>query len=193
MRSTKMIKAAKVGYTALSAVISALGIMMLANPGFSAGFISRAVGGVLMAFGVIKIIGYYSRDLYRLAFQHDLAMGILSVALGLVIILRPAWALNVLCLILGIEIITDGLFKLQTALDARRFGLSTWWLILGLSLVAGSVGTALIVCPSEGGQVLIRLLGASLIAEGLLNLCVALCAIKIVAHQQPDTIEGRIY
>ena len=40
---------------------------------------------------------------------------------------------------------------------------------------------------------LVQLLGASLIAEGVLNLCVALCAIKIIAHQQPDIIEGEIY
>lgn len=193
MRSNNMIRAAKAGYIVLSAVLSALGVMMLTRPGYSAELISRVVGIVLIAFGVFRLIGYWSRDLYRLAFQHDLAMGILVIALGLVLSLRPNWAMNALCTILGIEIITDGLFKVQTALDARRFGLNTWWLILALAVAAGGIGIALLILPAAGGQTLVQLLGASLIAQGLLNLCVALCAVKIIAHQQPDVIEGRMY
>lgn len=193
MRSNNMIRAAKAGYIVLSAVLSALGVMMLTRPGYSAELISRVVGIVLIVFGVFKLIGYWSRDLYRLAFQHDLAMGILVIALGLVLSLRPNWAMNALCTILGIEIITDGLFKVQTALDARRFGLNTWWLILALAVAAGGIGIALLILPAAGGQTLVQLLGASLIAQGLLNLCVALCAVKIIAHQQPDVIEGRMY
>lgn len=193
MRSNNMIRAAKAGYIVLSAVLSALGVMMLTRPGYSAELISRVVGIVLIVFGVFKLIGYWSRDLYRLAFQHDLAMGILVIALGLVLSLRPSWAMNALCTILGIEIITDGLFKVQTALDARRFGLNTWWLILALAVAAGGIGIALLILPAAGGQPLVQLLGASLIAQGLLNLCVALCAVKIIAHQQPDVIEGRMY
>ena len=193
MRSNNMIRAAKAGYIVLSAVLSALGVMMLTRPGYSAELISRVVGIVLIAFGVFRLIGYWSRDLYRLAFQHDLAMGILGIGLGLVLALRPNWAMNALCTIRGIEIITDGLFKVQTALDARRFGLNTWWLILALAVAAGGIGIALLILPAAGGQTLVQLLGASLIAQGLLNLCVALCAVKIIAHQQPDVIEGRMY
>ena len=83
--------------------------------------------------------------------------------------------------------------EVQTALDARRFGLNTWWLILALAVAAGGIGIALLILPAAGGQTLVQLLGASLIAQGLLNLCVALCAVKIIAHQQPDVIEGRMY
>ena len=34
------------------------------------------------------------------------------------------------------------------------------------------------------------LMGASLLLDGALNLSVALCAVKVVAHQQPDVIES---
>lgn len=189
MRSTSMIRAAKLGYIVLSAVFCALGIWMIVQPGSSAAQLSRLLGILLIAFGIVKMIGYYSRDLYRLAFQHDLALGILTIAMGLLIALRPGWALNLLCLLLGIEVVTDGLFKLQTSLDARRFGLETWWLILAFAVVAGGLGVALVVAPINGGQALVKLLGASLVADGVLNLCVALCAVKIIAHQQPDVVE----
>ena len=193
MQSTKMIRTAKSGYIILSALFCGLGLLMFTRPDLSIQLISRAVGVALVLYGIVRLIGYYSRDLYRLAFQHDLALGILTFALGLLILFRPSWTLAIVCLTLGIGIITDGLFKIQTALDARRFGLNTWWLILILAIVTGCVGIALVVAPAPSAMALTRLLGISLLVEGLLNLCVALCAIKIIAHQQPDIIEGEMY
>lgn len=189
MRSTGIIRAAKVGYIILSLAFCGLGVWLMASPSLSAALIGDIVGAALVAFGVIKLVGYFSKDLYRLAFQFDLAFGLLLIALGLALLVRPESALNVLCVALGIEIVADGLFKLQTALDARRFGLDTWWLILALAVLAGAVGAALVLSPAQSAVALTRLLGAALAVEGGLNLCVAVCAIKIVDHQQRDVIE----
>lgn len=188
MRSTGMIRAAKAGYIVLSAIICALGVWMIASPGYSVDRVSHLIGALLTAFGVIKLIGYYSRDLYRLAFQHDLALGILMIALGLAVALKTGWVLNLLCLAMGILTATDGLFKVQTSLDARRFGLGSWWLMLALAVVVVSVGTAMIVWPFKGAGEPPWMLGACLLAVGILNLSVALCAVKIISHQRPDAV-----
>ena len=191
MRSVKLIRAAKVGYIALSAAFCALGLLLIVKPGLSADLIGIAVGVALIAFGVVKLVGYFSKDLYRLAFQFDLAFGGLLVAIGALILVRPGTAMNLLCVVMAIEIIADGLFKGQTALDAKRFGLERWWLIALSALVAVGVGVALALRPGQGAQALVALLGAALLAEGALNLCVALCAVKIVANQQPDGMSSR--
>lgn len=193
MRSTKIIRAAKIGYIILSAIFCALGVLLMTDPGLSVALIGDIVGIVLVAFGIIKLVGYLSKDLYRLAFQFDLAFGILLIALGLVLLIKPESTMNILCVILGIEIIADGLFKVQTSLDARRFGLNTWWLILSLAIIAGAIGAVLIFYPSESVRALTWVLGLSLLVEGVLNLCVAICAIKIIEHQRPDTIEVEMY
>lgn len=191
MRSVKLIRAAKAGYIALSAAFCALGLLLIVKPGLSADLIGIAVGVALIAFGVVKLVGYFSKDLYRLAFQFDLAFGGLLVAIGALILIRPGTAMNLLCVVMAIEIIADGLFKGQTALDAKRFGLERWWLIALSALVAVGVGVALALRPGQGAQALVVLLGAALLAEGVLNLCVALCAVKIVANQQPDGMSPR--
>ena len=188
MRSVKLIRAAKAGMIALSAAFCALGLLLILRPDLSVEVIGSAVGVALIAFGAVKLIGYFSKDLYRLAFQFDLAFGCLLIAMGGMILLKPGTAINLLCVAMGVEIIADGLFKVQTALDARRFGLGSWWLILALAALAGLVGVFMIVSPMEGAQTLTALLGASLLAQGALNLGVALCAVKIVAHQQPDSV-----
>ena len=48
------------------------------------------VGCMMIGFGAVKLMGYFSRDLYRLAFQFDLAYGILLIVLGLIVLVRRA-------------------------------------------------------------------------------------------------------
>ena len=58
-----------------------------------------------------------------------------------------------------------------------------------LAIIAGVIGAVLVFRPTESARIVTMLLGMSLLAEGILNLCVALCAVKIIRHQQPDVIE----
>ena len=191
MRSIRSIQAAKAGTIALSAVLCGLGLFLVLRPAVSIGLTGAVTGAVMIAFGVVKLAGYFSRDLYRLAFPFDLAFGTLLIAIGAVILVRPVKAMSMLCVMLGIEIVADGLLKVQTALDARRFGLETWWLILALGIAAGAVGVAMALHPSDSAEVLTVLTGVALMVEGALSLCVALCAVKIIRHQRPVDVEGR--
>lgn len=186
MRSVKWICAAKAGYAAVSAALCAAGIAMMFRPEMSLSVIGALVGIALGVFGAVRLIGYFSRDLYRLAFQYDLALGILLLALSAVILLRPECAVSFLCVVLGVTVLADGLLKVQTALDARRFGLETWGLILALAIAAGVAGTVLALRPAQSAQALTVLMGVSLLAEGILSLCVALCAVKVVRRPGAD-------
>ena len=98
--------------------------------------------------------------------------------------------MSFLCLVLGIAVTVDGWFKVQMALDARRFGLKSWWLILTTGVLTGLIGLVVAFRPTVSAEVLMMLLGVSLLAEGLMTLCVTLCAVKIVRNQQPDVIEA---
>lgn len=184
---------AKTGYIVMSLVFCAAGIACIANPGLSAAVIGRVLGAAMILFGAVKLVGYCSRDLYRLAFQYDLGFGLLLIALGALVLLRPAGVLDFLFTALGIAVLTDGLYKVQIAVDAKRFGIPTWWLTLALAVAAGLIGLVLVFRPWDSARLLIILLGAALLAEGILNLCVAVCTVKIVNHQQPDVIEVTSY
>lgn len=189
MRSVRPMQVAKTGCIVMSVLFCALGALLLFMPKLSASLIGILIAAMLIVFGLIKLTGYFSRDLYRLAFQYDLAIGILLVALGLMLLTKPGRAMDFMCLILGIAVASDGFFKVQMSLDAKRFGLSTWWLILILGVIAGIAGLAAAFHPVEGTKVLMMLLGASLLAEGLLTLSVTLCAVKIIRDQRKDEIE----
>ncbi len=192
-RSVTPMRAAKTGYIVMSIVFCVVGVLFIALPARSAVMIGRVLGAAMAAFGVVKLVGYFSKDLYRLAFQYDLEFGILLIALGVIVLLRTNGVMDFICIAAGVSILADGLFKIQIAIDARRFGIRDWWLILLLAVVTGGVGLLLVFRPWESVQVLTALLGAALLAEGVLNLCVALSTVKIVKNQQPDVIETEYF
>lgn len=192
-RSVAPMRVAKIGYIVLSALICVLGVLMMVMPEQSLSSLVKIFGISMMAFGVIKLVGYFSKDLYRLAFQYDLQFGILVLVLGLIVTVKPNNALNFLCIALGISILADGLFKMQIALDSKKFGISTWWLIMLLAVGAGMVGLIMVFRPTESLRVMTILLGLSLLTEGLLNLIVALLTVKIIKNQIPDVIDEDSY
>ena len=187
MRCVTPMWIAKVGYIVMSLVFCGVGAAFILRPEPSMAVIGRALGIALVVFGGVKLVGYFSGDLFRLAFQYDLAFGILLIALGAVILLTPEGALDFIFAALGIAIFSDGLFKVQIALDSKRFGIRSWWLIAALALVTGAIGLALVFRPWESGVLLTELLGASLLCEGVLSLCVALSTVKIVRHQLDES------
>ncbi len=189
MMRLKTLQIAKTGCLVASALLIALGLLIILWPDVSVSLIGIIAGVMLIALGLFKVMGYFSKDLYRLAFQYDLAFGLLMMVLGMLLLIRPDGAMYFLCLIVGISIAGDGLLKLQTGLEARRFGLTSWWLIVVLGLLAAIVGIITAFRPAEGSQVLMVLMGISLLAEGILNLCVTLCAVKIVRSKRPYVIE----
>ena len=189
MRSVAPMKTAKIGYIVMSVLFCVLGVVLLFTPGVSALWIGRLLGIGLILFGAIKLVGYFSRDLFRLAFQYDLAFGLLLMVLGIVTLSHPGDALSFLCVMFGIPVLADGLFKIQIAMDSRQFGIRNWWLVLVLAALTCVVGVVLVFRPMTGVRALTALMGLSLLCDGVLNLSVALCMVKIVDYQRPDVIE----
>ena len=189
MRSVTAMRAAKIGYIIMSALFCAIGLVLILVPETAFTWLGGLLSISMMVFGGIKLVGYFSRDLFRLAFQYDLAFGILLVVLGILTLSHPNDTMSFLSVILGIPVLADGLFKIQIALDSRRFGIRRWWLILILAVLTCVVGIVLVFRPAVGILVMTMFMGVSLLLDGILNLCVALCTVKIVANQKPDVIE----
>ena len=172
------IKAEKRAYIVLSVAQFALGAYLIARPEQSFSIACYAIGTVLVVYGIIKLIGYFTKDMYQLAFQFDFAMGILSAIVGCLPLFHWEHILRAFPTFVGILILIDGVFKIQTALDARRFGLSKWWLILIWAIAAGAAGLVLLARPVEATKLIMQLVGINLMIDGGLNLWVVLYTVK---------------
>lgn len=190
MRSVAPMRVAKIGYIAVSAALCFFGVLLIVKPEISLAAFGLFTGIVLIIFGIIKIVGYLSRDLYRLAFQYDLACGILVIALGIMVILEPNDVIETICIAVGITFLIDGLLKIQISIDAKTFGIRQWWLILSVALLTVVIGVLLVFRTPGSVRALMVLLGISLLADGIMNLTTVLSTVKIIHHQYPDrTIE----
>ena len=173
MEAIRQLKIAKNGYIIMSLLFVILGICLIIWPDCSLKLFCTLIGIMLIAYGCIKIVGYFSKDYYCLAFQFDLAFGILLIAVGAIIIARREQVVNLIFAIFGILTLADALFKIQMSMDAKRFGLSLWWRILVVAVLTGILGVLLLIRPFEG----------------ILNLCVAIYTIKILENRRPDIID----
>ncbi len=183
-------KTAKIGYIVISIVLCVLGITLIIFPEFSATLLGTICGIIFVAFGCIKLVGYFSKDLFRLAFQFDFEFGILMMVLGIILLVHPGSLLNFICVAFGISVLGDGLFKVRIALEAKKFGIFQWWLIAAIAVITGIFGLILIFRPGEGGTLLMIFLGITLLCEGILSMSTVITMVKIIHHQQPDRIIG---
>ncbi|MDE5853801.1 MAG: DUF308 domain-containing protein [Ruminococcus sp.] len=179
MMSENYTKTAKNGYIALSAILGIFGIILIAVPDFSMTLAVRICGGILAIFGGFKLIGYFSKDLFRLAFQYDLAFGILLLSIGAVMLIRPSGIINITGVMIGLYILADGLMKIQIAIDSKHFGIRSWYWIMTTAVLACIAGLVLLFRPADGARIITVLMGISLLLEGALNLLTVLVAVKL--------------
>lgn len=185
MISNKQLRTAKYGYIVLSTLLCGLGITLIADPDFSISLLCWIGGILLILFGCIKIVGYASKDLYRLAFQYDLAFGILLISLGVILILRTGAMIHIICSLLGLCILADALLKIQISIDSRSFGIRQWWMILTSAIITSIIGFLLLFRPYETTRMAMMLLGMSILAEGILNIITVITVVKIFCRQFP--------
>lgn len=173
-----LLKKAKIAYITISILMLVLGGILLIWPEISLSLLCMLIGVVTLVFGIVKLIGYFSNDLYRLAFQFDFASGILSMLIGGLFLIHPEHMAAILPTIMGVFILVDGVLKIQTAVDARAFGFSSWWMIIFLAAATGICGFLLIWKPFEGAVAMMMLLGVTLLIDGIQNLWVVLYSVK---------------
>ncbi len=189
MRSVMPMMIAKVGYIVMAVLFCAAGIMFIALPELSVSLTGICTGVAMLVFGAVKLVGYFSKDLFRLAFQYDLEFGILMMILGVITLFNPNNVMNFICIALGIAILLDGLFKVRISIESRQFGIEQWWLILVPAILTAAVGVMLIFDSATGAVLLSILLGISMLAEGILSLCTVITTVHITKNQMPDVIE----
>ncbi len=178
MKLTKL-RAARDGYMMISVIFYISGILYMAVNGVPTHTVCMFSGCLLIAYGIVKILGYLSDDLYCLAFQYDLACGLLLMVTGCIVIMGSQRIQPYLVPGLGMLILVDALLKIQTAKDARAFGLQTWSWILTASIAAAVFGVLIIVRPFETPQIIHVIGGMGLMLEGFMNHLTVLQTVKI--------------
>lgn len=171
------VRKAKTAYLSYSGILLVLGIVLMCLNETTVEVIANIIGIVIMICGIAKCILYFVDDLYGLAFQFDLAQGIFYTLTGIVLLVKPIETIEFLNLTVGIFVIADGSCKLQTAGEAKKFGMKCWMFILGLALLTMAAGIFLSLSFVADRPAMFT--GLAILIDGLENLYVAAYTVKL--------------
>ena len=137
MKKLDIVKQTRVIHVTTSLLFGLAGIFLLAWPEVATVISRYLIGGCFIVLGIARVLGYYSNDLYRLAFQYDLGLGGFCAVFGVLYIISPDSIQIVLPYTIGVYVLIDSLLKLQTAFDAKAFGMKHWFgLLISASVLA---------------------------------------------------------
>lgn len=179
MKRANIVKEVRIIHVIVSALLFFSGVFLITWPDIGGIAARWLVGANLILTGAVRTLGYFSNDLYRLAFQYDLAIGGLSTILGVLIFMYPNNVPELLPYVLGTYIILDGLFKLQTAFDAKQFGMKKW---IGLLVSAAAVsvcGIAVLVGATAWDRVILS--GVALAVDAAENIWNTMATVRVRA------------
>lgn len=171
MKDKSILKTVKTVYSAVAVLECILGLVMLCYPGFSLSALGIILGIGLVLFGVVELIAYFSGSAPLILSRNVLAGGIFFIILGVLVLTNPLGLMNFICIVIGVGILADSLFKLQSVLDVRQFmSRGSWWLVFAALLLSALAGILLVFWPGESGRALIVLLGIGLLLNGAFNI-----------------------
>lgn len=184
MEKYDIVKQAKISNLIIYSFMVAVGLTMLIFREIPTNVETIILSVLCILVGGAKILGYFSNDLYRLAFQFDLAIGLFLAIIGvLTLIVGSKDPLGTVRLF-GIYIFIDGLLKLQTAIDAKKFGIARWLVILLTAILMVGVGiVGLLASYLEQISQLI-VLDVALMLDGLVNIWITAYTVRIRAKKK---------
>ncbi|MGN1166384.1 MAG: HdeD family acid-resistance protein [Lachnospiraceae bacterium] len=186
MRNLKTVKNV---YVVMTICCIVGGTTLFVWPGLGLDVLCRIYGVFFLVYGLAKLSSYFTKDLFQLAFQFDFGLGIVSIILGALMIFRTDHFVVSLAFCIGIFMLTDAALKIQTAFEAKRFGIDRWKWILITAIAAGIIGAFLLLSPMKTTNYVVRMVGLGICLDGVMNLVVVLNTVKTMRISQKEIID----
>lgn len=133
-----------------------------------------ALGTALTVYGLFDILSFFlSRETSLVL---ELITGILSTAVGIFTLISPKTIIGVIFFIIGILIIVVSALEVKYAFILKSLNMKYWWIYFVLSVIVIILGICTIVFKEFFAEVIMILLGALLIYEGISGLTILIFA-----------------
>ncbi len=185
--NSAVVKSAKIMHLCSSVIFLIAGLLVVLVPEFEnfQSFGMIVVGVASIVIGGTGIYGYFSNDMYRLAFQSDFALGIFNVILGILLIINPLRLHVLLPTAISILTLLDGGNKAQIAIEGQRFGISKWYLVVLSAVLEIAAGVVLMVLAYHDLKDAARILmGISMGVVGVTNFWTTMYTVRIRENHQ---------
>lgn len=164
------VREVKKSFCLLSAAYIILGLVLLIWPDISVRTFCYVFGIGMIILGCAHMIMYFTKDRMQSVMQMDMVIGIVGIATGAYILLKMEYMLEIIPFALGVVALLGSAVKLQNAFDLKRLNAGRWYIMLLFAAVLLVLGAILVANPFEGLEIIVLLIGASLILDGVGNL-----------------------
>lgn len=163
------LKSIKANVLSSAILCIALGIILVAYPNTSLTLVCRAVGVIVLVTGLGMVFSYLRSETKGILAKTALIFGSILVILGGFIILRPLGIISIVPIVFGIMLIYHGLANMKQALELRQYKDKGWWLPVLIAASTIILGLFIMNNPFRTIDVIMRIIGACLIYDGLTN------------------------
>lgn len=180
----KIVKSAKIMHLCSAVIFLVAGVLVAIFPTLENETIfgELVVGIASIVIGCTGVFGYFSNDMYRLAFQSDFAFGLFNIIFGILLIINPDKFPVLLPTAISILTLLDGGNKSQMAIEGQRFGISKWYLVLLSALIEIALGVVLLVLAYLGVIDVHVFMGIAMGVVGVVNFWTTMYTVRIRAR-----------
>lgn len=167
----KAIKNFRWGYLFLSFFLCLAGALVILFKSETLKIVSYIIAASTLIVGLVQIVKLLSDRKRGVGFTFSIILTVLTLVCGLVAFVIPDKVVEIYPMFIGLIIIIDGAFKLQTVINAKRYNLKMWWFLLifsGATILFGFFAVRLRV-GEVGASLFSIILGLALIFSGLEN------------------------
>ena len=166
-----------------SALLAALGILLIFESEVTISTISYIVGGVLVAAGTFAFLRYLKTNQKGLEMSElDILYGIVTIIIGVLVIKNPHVIASIIPLILGIAIVISSASKLQYAFDLKSENNDLWKTTMAIAAISAVFGIVLIFNPFAGAVLIMRIVGIFILIYAILDIISTLIIKKNVSE-----------
>ena len=148
-------------------VMIVIGIVLIAWTKATLDIIARALAILIIAIGVVFVIGYFFTKEKTFLDSGSFAFGILIAAIGIWIFLNPGKFTDFIPRLFGIFILVSGLVNLGQTFELIRYKYSYWWVSLIFAIITIALGAVLLFNPTDIKEFTVKVIGAFLIYDGV--------------------------
>lgn len=163
------IRSIKVNLLSSAILCVILGIVLVAYPDTSMTLVCRTVGVIVLITGLGLVFGYLKSGKEHWYGKIELVFGTILAIVGGFLILRPLGLISIIPIIFGILFIYHGLANMRQAMELRQYKDKGWWLPVLIAATTVLLGIFIINYPIRTMDIIMRVIGACLIYDGLAN------------------------
>ena len=172
MSFKEKIKKFRFGYLLLAILLCACGALIITYPNESMTTVCYIIGFVALIGGIIQVVKILADRKRGAGFAFSIITAAVTIICAVVALVFPDAIMAIYPMFIGLFIIIDGSFKLQTVINSKRYKMKMWWFLLilsCLSILGGFLCIRVRLVPEENFSIFSFMLGASLFICGLQN------------------------